>query len=55
MDEVKESVDREFQKSKIINEEFKHVCVEDEDPSPGFIDWDFSPTYDEDVIEEDLI
>ena len=29
----KESVDREFQESKIIDEEFERECVEDVDPS----------------------
>jgi hypothetical protein len=53
--EEKEYVDEEFQESKIFAEEFKRECVEDVDPSQGFIDWDFPPTYDEDVDEEDSI
>jgi hypothetical protein len=47
------SVDGEFQESEIIDEEFERVCVEDEDPSQGFVDWDSPPIYDEDVNEED--
>jgi hypothetical protein len=48
-------VDGEFQESKVIDEEFERECVEDVDPSQGFVDWDSPPTYDEDVNEEDLI
>ena len=55
VEEEKEFVDREFQESKIIDEEFERKCVEDVDPSQGFVDWDSSPTYDEDVNEEDSI
>jgi hypothetical protein len=32
-----EPVDEEFQKSEILNEEFEHEGVEDEDPSQGFV------------------
>ena len=35
----------------ILNEEFKYEDVED--PSQGFVDWDFPPTYDDDVSEVD--
>ena len=50
-----ESVNGEFQESKIIDEEFEPECVEDEDLSQGFVDWDSPPTYDEeDSIEEPL-
>ena len=31
-------MDGEFQESEIIDEEFKHVYGEDEDPSQGFVD-----------------
>jgi hypothetical protein len=55
VDEEKESVDGEFQESKIIDEEFERKCVEDVDPSQGFVNWDSPPTYDEDVNEEDSI
>jgi hypothetical protein len=55
VEEKKESVDGEFQESKIIDEEFEHECVEDEDPLQGFVDWDSPPTYDDDVNEEDLV
>jgi hypothetical protein len=48
-------VDGEFQESKFIDEKFRHEGVEDEDPSQGFVDWDFPPTYDDDVNEEDPI
>jgi hypothetical protein len=48
-------VDGEFQESEIIDDEFERECVKDEDPSQGFVDWDYPPTYDEDVIEEDSI
>jgi hypothetical protein len=53
MEEEKESVEGKFQESKIIDEEFEHECVEDEDPSQGLVDWDSPPIYDEDVNEED--
>jgi hypothetical protein len=53
--EEKESMDGEFQKSEVIDEEFEHEGIEDEDPSQGFIDWDSPPTYDDDVNEEDPI
>jgi hypothetical protein len=55
VDEEKESMDGEFQESKVIDEEFERECVEDVDPSQGFVDWDSPPTYDEDVNEEDSI
>jgi hypothetical protein len=55
VEEEKESVDGEFQESEIFDEEFERECVEDVDPSQGFIDWDSPPTYDEDVNEEDSI
>ena len=55
MEEEKESVDGEFQKSKIIDEEFEHKGVKDEDPSQGFVDWDTPPIYDDDVNEEEPI
>jgi hypothetical protein len=50
-----ESVDEEHQESEVIDEEFKRECVEDVDPSQGFVDWDSPPTYDEDVNEKDPI
>jgi hypothetical protein len=52
MKEEKESVDEEFQEFKATNEEFEHECVEDEDTSQWFVDWDSPPIYDEDVNEE---
>jgi hypothetical protein len=55
MEEEKECVDGEFQESEIIDEELERACVEDVDPSQGFVDWDSPPTYDEDVNEEDSI
>jgi hypothetical protein len=55
VDEEKESVDGEFQEFEVTNEEFKHECVEDEDTSQWFVDWDSPPIYDEDVNEEDSI
>ena len=55
VEEEKESVDEEFQKSEVIDEEFEHEGIEDEDHSQGFIDWDSPPTYNDDVNEEDLI
>jgi hypothetical protein len=48
-----EHVDAEFQESEILNEEFEHEDIED--PSQGLVDWDSSPTYDEDVNDEDPI
>jgi hypothetical protein len=51
----RESVDEERQESEVIDEEFERECVEDVDPSQGFVDWDSPPTYDEDVNEEDSI
>jgi hypothetical protein len=36
VEEQGELVDEEFQKSKILNEEFEHEDVED--PSQGFVD-----------------
>ena len=36
-------------------EEFERECVEDVDPSQGFVDWDSPPTYDKDINEEDSI
>jgi hypothetical protein len=48
-------VDGEFQEFEVTDEEFEHECVEDEDTSQGFVDWDSPPTYDEDVDEEDSI
>ena len=41
-------MDEEFQESKFIDEEFRHEDVED--PSQGFVDWDFPPTYDDDDV-----
>jgi hypothetical protein len=55
VEEEKESVDGEFQGFEVTNEEFEHECVEDEDTSQGFVDWDSPPIYDEDVDEEDSI
>jgi hypothetical protein len=34
-----ESVDREFQESKFVDEEFEHECIKEEDPLQGFVDW----------------
>ena len=55
MEEEKESVDEEFQEFEVTDEEFGHECVEDEDTSQGFVDWDSPPTYDDDVNEKDPI
>jgi hypothetical protein len=55
VEEEKEYVDGELQESEINDEEFEHECVEDEDTSQGFVDWDSPPTYDKNVIEEDSI
>jgi hypothetical protein len=55
VEEEKEFVDGEFQEFEVTDEECKHECVEDEDTSQGFVDWDSPPTYDEDVNEEDSI
>ena len=55
VEEDKESMDREFQESEIIDEEFERECVEDVDPSQWFVDWDSPSTYDEDVNEKDSI
>jgi hypothetical protein len=38
VEEEIESVDREFQESKSIDEEFEHECIKEEDPSQGFVD-----------------
>jgi hypothetical protein len=38
VDEEKESVDGEFQESEIFDEEFERECVENVDPSQGFVD-----------------
>jgi hypothetical protein len=38
VDEEKEYVDGKFQEFEIIDEEFESECVEDEDPSQGFVD-----------------
>ena len=48
-------MDEEFQKSEIIDGDFEHECVEEEDHSQGFVDWESPPTYDEDVNEENSI
>ena len=48
-------MDGKFQEFEIIDEKFKRECVEDVDPSQGFVDWDSLPTYDEDVNEENSI
>jgi hypothetical protein len=37
IEEEKESVDGEFQKSKLIDEEFRHEDVEDPSQSQGFV------------------
>jgi hypothetical protein len=50
-----EFVDEERQESEVIDEEFERECVEDVDPSQGFVDWDSPPTYDEDINEKDPI
>jgi hypothetical protein len=50
VEEQGEHVDAEFQESEILNEEFEYEDVED--PSQGFVDWDSSPTYDDDVNDE---
>jgi hypothetical protein len=55
VEEKNESVDGEFQEFEVTDEEFEHECVEDEDTSQGFVDWDSPPTYDEDVNEKDSI
>ena len=59
MDEEDEFVDEEFQEYKFIDDEFKlgdvheDVELEDvEDPSQGFVDWDFPPTNDSDINDE---
>ena len=41
-----EPVDEEF-----LNEDFKREDVEN--PSQGFVDWDFPPAYDDNVSEVD--
>ena len=53
VEEQGEHVDAKFQESKILNEEFEHEDVED--PSQGFVDWDSSPTYDDNVNDENSI
>jgi hypothetical protein len=55
VEEEKEYVDEEFLESKIFDEEFERECVEDVDPSQGFVDLDSPPTYDEDVDEKNSI
>jgi hypothetical protein len=55
VEEEIESADREFQESEFIDEEFEHKYIKEEDPSQGFVDWDSSPTYDDDVNEKDPI
>jgi hypothetical protein len=55
VEEEKESMEGKFQEFEIIDEEFEHECVEDEDSSQGFVDWDSPPTYAEDINEEDSI
>jgi hypothetical protein len=50
-----EFVDEERQESEVIDEEFERECVEDVDPSQGFVDWVSPPTYDEDINEKDPI
>jgi hypothetical protein len=50
-----ESVDEERQESEVIDEEFERECVEDVDPSQGFVDWDSPPTYNEHINEKDPI
>jgi hypothetical protein len=37
VEEEIESMDREFQESKFIDEEFEHECIKEEDPSQGFL------------------
>jgi hypothetical protein len=54
-EEEEESVEGECQESNFVGEEFEHEGVEDEDPSQGFVDWDTSPVYDDDVNEEEPI
>jgi hypothetical protein len=44
-------VDEELQEFEILNEEFEHEDVED--PSQGFVEWDFPPTYDDDANKVD--
>jgi hypothetical protein len=55
VEEEKEFVDGEFQEFEVTDEEFEHECVENEDTSQWFVDWDSPPIYDEDVDEEDSI
>jgi hypothetical protein len=55
VEEEIEYVDREFQESEFIGEEFEHECIKEEDPLQGFVDWDSPPTYDDDVNEKDPI
>jgi hypothetical protein len=57
-----EFVDEEFQEDEFVDEEFIHEDVHDdvehedvEDPSQGFVDWDSSPIYDIDIMDEDLM
>jgi hypothetical protein len=50
-----EFVDEERQEFEVIDEEFERECVEDVDPSQGFVDWNSPPTYDEDINEKDPI
>lgn len=62
VEEEDEFVDEEFQEDEFVDEEFKHGDVHDdvehedvEDSSQGFVDWDSLPTYDIDIIDEDLV
>ena len=57
MEEEDEFIDEEFQEYEFIDEEFKHGDVHEdvEDPPQGFLDWDFPPTYDNDISDEDLV
>jgi hypothetical protein len=57
-----EFVDEEFQEDEFVDEEFIHGDVHDdvehedvEDPSQGFVDWDYPPIYDIDFKDEDLV
>ena len=51
MEDEKKSIDRDFQESKFIDDEFRHEDVEYS--SQGFMTWDSPTTYDEEPEEDD--
>lgn len=56
VEEEDELVDIEFQEDEFVDEEFQHgdVHKDVDEPSQGFMDWDSLPTYDTEVVDEDL-